>query len=149
MTEFEQAVNRAFEAFQKIQSAPRREIVYRQEGPRVYAMARHTDEINQVPEARVFPPKNRSGPMAKRKKPASVEEALRDGLKYGLFALAGVTRRAGAAVLDSVAKDVARTAREVDKRVRKFRDGLDRIVEMPPDEDDEEDEARNEWRRPQ
>jgi hypothetical protein len=54
MAEVEQAVKRAFEAFQKIQSAPRRETVYREEGSRVYAMTRRVGEVSQVPEARVF-----------------------------------------------------------------------------------------------
>jgi hypothetical protein len=54
MAAVEQAVQRAFEAFQKIQSAPRRETVYKQEGPRVYAMTKRPGALTQVPEARVF-----------------------------------------------------------------------------------------------
>ncbi len=54
MAKVEQAVKRAFEAFQKIQDAPRRETVYRQEGPRVYAITTRNGEGQQVPEARVF-----------------------------------------------------------------------------------------------
>lgn len=83
-----------------------------------------------------------------RKIPPTAEEALREGLKQGLFALAGVAKRAGAAVLTSVAKDVSRTAREVDKRVRKFRDGVEKVVEMPPEEDSADEENDDGWRPP-
>jgi hypothetical protein len=54
IADMEQAFLRALEALKQIQNAPRRQIVYAQEGPRVYAFTKRDDLADQVPAAREF-----------------------------------------------------------------------------------------------
>ncbi len=69
---------------------------------------------------------------------SNFENLLRHGLSEIGKASACVITKATATALEEARAGIGRAARDVDKRIRRTRDRIERIVEMPPEHDDVE-----------
>jgi hypothetical protein len=65
---------------------------------------------------------------------SQIEALLRAGLSEIGKASARVITKATATALEEARAGVGRVARDVDKKIRRTRDRIERIVEMPPEE---------------
>lgn len=67
---------------------------------------------------------------------SQIENLLRAGLSEIGKASARVITKATATALEEARAGIGRAAREADRRIKRTRDRIERIVEMPPDDDD-------------